>query len=129
MYPSNRVPYLWASYGGDSIASEFAVAPLFLNSIFTATHQEYQIEKIFLLSQRQSCEGIHSKNFYMDKVLSHNVFSDITLQQCRKLSMERITHSASQFPTVLHTDPQKLCSLMEFFCRNVTKSVVTLYRM
>ena len=35
-----RVLYLWASYDGDSIVSEPAVAPLFSNSIYTATHQK-----------------------------------------------------------------------------------------
>ena len=56
LYPIKRVFYLWASYDGDSIVSEPAVAPLFSNSIYTATHQKNIIWKeYFFFSQRRRC--------------------------------------------------------------------------
>ena len=45
LYPIKRVFYLEASYDGDSSVSEPAVAPLFSNSIYTATHQKISYGK------------------------------------------------------------------------------------
>ena len=65
LYPIKRVFYLWASYDGDSMVSEPAVAPLFSNSIYTATHQKISYGKnISSLLKGEDAKALNRKIFY-----------------------------------------------------------------
>jgi len=65
LYPIKRVFYLWASYDGDSIVSEPAVAPLFSNSIYTATHQKISYGKnISSFLKGEDAKALNQKFFY-----------------------------------------------------------------
>ena len=64
LYPIKRVFYLWALYDGDSIVSEPAVAPLFSNSIYTATHQKISYGKnISSFLKGEDAKALNQKNF------------------------------------------------------------------
>ena len=105
MYPSNRVPYLRASFGEDSIVSESAVAPLFSNSIYTAHPPKNIIVKIyFSYSRSEAAKAIIKKYIYTNKVLSYSDFYMIShCNNIIKQVRDRFVHSASQLPAVLHT--------------------------
>ena len=61
--------YLWASYDGDSIVSDPAVAPLFSNSIYTATHQKISYGKnISSLLKGEDAKALNQKNFTKKKI-------------------------------------------------------------
>ena len=129
MYPSNRVPYLWASYGGDSIVSESAVAPLFSNSIYTANPpKNITLKRYFFYPRSEDAKAFIQKISKWAKSLAI-VFSMIS--QCNniiKQIRESTTYSASQFPTVLHNASLFFHGFYSEYQRNVTISASTLDR-
>ena len=129
MYPIKRVFYLWASYDGDSIVSEPAVAPLFSNSIYTATHQKISYGKnISSLLKGEDAKALNRKIF-TNKVLSQQCFS-MTFY-CNDV-VKRVGKYYSLHSTVPRCASHwiiKLRYLSRNFFRNVTNFMVTLYRM
>jgi hypothetical protein len=75
LYPSNRVPYLWAAYGGGSIVSESAVAPLFSNSIYTAhPPKNIILKRYFSYSRSKNAKAFITKMSIQSKSLATVVF-------------------------------------------------------
>ena len=127
--PDKRVFYLWASYDGDSIVSEPAVAPLFSNSIYTATHQKISYGKnISSFLKGEDAKALNRKNFYEQSPQPTVFLYDILLQRCRKASWKILLAPLYSSTLCFTLNYKASLSLTEFF-RNVTNFMVTLYRM
>ena len=62
-----------------------------------------RLKRYFFSPRGKNAKAFIQKNSIRTKSLAIVFFYDSTLQQCRKVSLGIITHSASQFPAVLHT--------------------------
>ena len=69
MYTIKRVFYLWASYAGNSIVREPAVASLFSNSIYKATHQKMSYGKNISSVLKVLSQQCFSMTFYCNYVV------------------------------------------------------------
>jgi len=110
LYPIKRVFYLWASYAGNSIVREPAVASLFSNSIYKATHQQMSYGKNISSVFKVLSQECFSMTFYCNYVVKR-VWKKLLAQPHSSPLCFTLIHNASLF-------------LTEFF-RNVTNSVVT----
>ena len=115
--PDKRVFYLWASYDGDSIVSEPAVAPLFSNSIYTATHQKISYGKnISSFLKGKDAKALNRIFFFYEQSPQPTVFLyDILLQRCRKASWKILLASLHSSPLCFTLNYKASLSLTGFF--------------